>query len=439
MAEDITVLIIDAGARGHALCEAYLKSPNVNKVIVAPGNDFIAYGKEDRVTIDKNCSLKDPRTILKIAQKYEPDIIDVAQDDALAAGAVDLLTKNRYPTFGPTKAASQIEWNKKESRKFMSRHKIPTPWFRHFTSEYIAKEYVKYLYNQDSHQLIYIKAAGLCGGKGALDAADLNTALDRIEQMKKFGDAGKTFVIEEGLKGEEFSSYAISDGTTYHIFKSAQDNKKLYPLGPQTGGVGAISPAMVTESIEKDIEEQQISRAIQGMQKEGNLYTGILYLGGILTDRGINTIEFNARWGDPEVQTVLPGLKTDYTEIILACLEGRLKDIDIKEDNKTRVCVVGSSRGYPGDYSDVKGKEIYGLEDAMEHKGVTVFGAGIKVEGNRFYADGGRLFSIVGEGRDIIEAKKNAYSAIAGINIEGNNLHYRTDIGWRDVERFLNI
>jgi len=439
MEENLTVLVIGSGAREHTISKAYEKSPQVRKIIVAPGNDFIGYKSQKEVIIDKSCGLKNPQSILEIAKKYKPDLVDVAQDDALAGGTVDLLKEKGFRVFGPTKQASRIEWDKRWSRGFMQRHKIPAPQFEYFDSEEPAKTYVKGLYEQEHSKLLYIKATGLCAGKGALKSRSLEEAVTNIGKMKSFGDSGKIFLVEEGLVGEEFSCYAISDGKNYKILKSAQDNKTVFNFdeGDQTGGMGAISPAMVTAPISKEIEEQLIAKAINGMNKEGVPFVGVLYLGGIVVNGKPMNIEYNARWGDPECQVVLPSIKTDYAEIVLSCLEGRLGKTEIEPDNKTRVCVVGASRGYPNDYKAVKGKRIYGLEKAMAMKGVTVFGAGIDVRDGKFYANGGRLWSIVGEGDNILEARPKAYSAMAHVYIEGNNLHYRTDIGSGDVGKIL--
>ena len=440
MAQHLSVMIIGSGAREHAISQAYEKSPQVDRIIVVPGNDFIEYKRQKEVLIDKNCSLKDPFSILGIAKKYRPDLIDVAQDDALASGTVDLLQENGFQVFGPTKQAARIEWDKRWSREFMQRQQIPHPHFRYFDSEERGINYIKEVYSQESGQLLYIKAASLCSGKGALKSTSLDEAIRNIRRMKSFpNEAGNVFLVEEGLVGEEFSYYAISDGQTYQLLKSAQDNKTVFNFdyGDQTGGMGAISPANVTDSISFEIEENLISKAINGMASEGVPYKGMLYLGGMAVNGKPVNIEYNARWGDPECQVVLPSLETDYVEVVVACLEGRLKDVQVRQDGQTRVGVVGTSRGYPNDYSAVKGKRIYGLEEAMEMEGITIFGAGMEVRNGRFYAHGGRLFSVVAEGKNILEARQRAYSAVARLNIEGNNLHYRTDIGWRDVERFL--
>jgi phosphoribosylamine---glycine ligase len=435
---NLTVLVIDNGARGDVISHAYEASSQVKKVIVSPGHDFIKYRRQKEVLTDF-CDLKRPKTILKLARKYKPDLIDVAQDDALAAGTVDLLEKNGFRVFGPKRKPSRIEWDKEWSREFMQRNNILQPRFRSFNQERLGKDYVKDLYLKEPEKIIYVKASGLCLGKGALKSRNLDEAIINIGHMKDFGKSGKIFLIEEGLDGEEFSYYAISDGDHYQIFKSAQDNKKSlnFDQGDQTGGMGANSPALVTEPFSNQIEEQFIAKAINGMNKENIPYTGILYLGGIITDNIPMNIEFNARWGDPECQVILLSIKTDYIDIIMACLDKKLDKIKIKQDNKTRICIVGASRGYPNDYKNVIGKRIYGLEKAAEMNGISVFGSGIKINNGKFYANGGRLFSIVAEGKNILEAKEKAYSAISNVNIEGNNLHYRTDIGWRDIERFL--
>ena len=436
--EDLTILLIGSGAREHTISCAYEKSPNVKRIIIAPGNDFIGYKRQKEVVMDKNCSLKNPTSLLEIARKYQPDLVDVAQDDALANGTVDILENNGFVVFGPRKEAARIEWDKRWSREFMQRHEIPHPCFRYFENETDAEQYAKEQYLIDSSKIVYIKAGGLCSGKGALKSTSLDEVVKNIGRMKDFPNgAGRIFLVEEGLEGEEFSYYAISDGQTYKLFKSAQDNKTVFNFdeGDQTGGMGVVSPSMVTEPIRKEIEQQQISRAIKGMALEQNPYRGILYLGGIVVNGKPMNIEYNARWGDPECQVVLPSVETDYLEIVKACLEGRLGDLDIKQDNKTRICVVGASKGYPNDYSQVKGKRIFGIDEVMEMEGINIFGAGINVTDGKLYANGGRLFSVVAEGRDILEARQRAYSAIAGISIEGNNLHYRTDIGWRDIER----
>jgi|SRR3989344_164369 len=443
--EDQTILIIGAGGREHAISVAYEKSPNVKRIIIADigsGNDFIAYKREKEVIVDTNCSIKDPDSFKAVAKKYKPDWIDVQQDDILASGVVDLLEDECSAVFGPSKSAARIESDKKSSREFMQEYGIPHPEFKYFDDETNAQKYVEELYSQNPERLLYVKATGLCAGKGALKSLSLEDAVKNIREMKTFPNgAGRVFLIEDGLVGEEYSQQVITDRKTYKILKSAQDNKTVFNFdqGDQTGGMGAISPAMVTQGLESEIEREQVSKAIKGMILEGNPFRGILYVGGIVVNSKVSTIEYNARWGDPECQVVLPSIETDYFEIVKACLEGRLKDLEISQDNMTRICVAGVSRGYPKDYSSVKGKRIYGIDEVLKMDGIRLFGAGIEIVNSKFYANGGRLFYIVGEGGDIIEAKQRAYSAMARISIEGNNLHYRTDIGWRDIDRFRKL
>lgn len=439
MAEDMRVMVVGSGAREHAISEAYERSKKVKSLVVTPGNDFIGYGRSKEVIIDKYSSLTDPKSILAVAEKYRPDLVDVAQDDALAAGTADLLWKHGFAVFGPLLAAAQIEWDKRWSRGFMQRHNIPTPEFHSFTVKERdqAEQYAHHYFEQYPKKTLFIKAAGLCGGKGALKATDAREALARIRQMEQFGEAGEQFVVEEGLEGEEFSYYALSDGKTYRLFKSAQDNKLSHDgdRGEQTGGMGAVAPARVTESLTGEIERRYIAPVFAGLRSEKMPYTGVLYLGGIVTKEGIKTIEYNARWGDPECQVVLPGLTTDYAHLVSAAVDGKLGDAEFVQDDVVRVCVVGAAKGYPGDYSAVTGREIKGLAEAMTMENVSIYGAAVDVRDGKFFADGGRLFSVVGSGSDIGTARSRAYEAMDRMSIDGDNLHFRTDIGVRDLKR----
>ncbi len=434
--EDLTVLVIGAGAREHVISEAYENSNLVKRIIVAPGNSFTAIGRKKEVVVDGNCNLRDPHSILKLAEKYIPDtdsphLIDVAQDDALALGAVDTLQKYGFNSFGPGRNGAKLESDKSFSKRFMFRNGIPTSPFGIFTGVggVRSKIYIERLFREDSGKVVYVKASGLCGGKGALKAAGREETKKRIKQMKDFGKAGRTFLIEEALEGEEFSYFAISDGKNYRAFKSAQDYKRVLDKnkGEQTGGMGAVSPAKVTERIDAEIREKLVERAVNG-----NPYPGIIYVGGIDKDRKKNPfcIEYNVRWGDPEAQVVLPGIQTDYAELVQTAIDGRLNEIDLIQDDLTRVCVVGAAKGYPENSSQAKGKEIFGLREAMKLPGIKVYGAGINVQDGRFYVgeNPGRLFSIVGKG-NLKEATDMAYDAMEMISIEGDNLHFRKDVG----------
>ena len=428
------ILVVGGGGREHTLLTKYSKSKKIKKLYSVPGNGLMDYKSEKEVKIYPEIKPTDKNSIWEIISKEKIDMVDVAQDDPLAEGMVDFLTEKSVATFGPTREAAQIEWSKEWSRNFMKKYYLPTPHFAIFTSVNEAKDHIKKL----PEGSFFVKASGLAAGKGAIRAENRREAFEAIESMKDFGEAGRTFLIEECLVGEEVSVYAICDGANFKILKPAQDNKPVnnFDEGPNTGGMGSNSPALVATKVVMKKVKEIVKQTINGMREEGRPYKGILYLGLIVDkNKKVKIIEFNARWGDPEAQVVVPGIKNDYLDIVIACLEGRLNKIKIGEDKKSRVCVVGASKGYPGDYSTAKGKEIFGFEKALKVPGVTLYGAGILRKSNRFFANGGRVFSVVGEGKDIFEARSKAYQAISLINFEGNNLHYRTDVGWRDVER----
>lgn len=434
------ILIIGSGGREHVLADTYSKSKNVKKVYVVPGNDLMNF-QNNKIAIFPNVKSIDFSKILKIAKKYKVDLIDVAQDDPLALGFVDKFTKHGFLCFGPTQKASEIEWNKKWSRDFMQKYNLPIPFFKSFDNQKAAIEYIE----SSMKNTVYVKASGLAAGKGAIRAENKTQAISAIKSMSQFGKSGETFLIEECLEGEEFSVFVLCDGKNYVIAKTAQDHKTVYEKnkGPNTGGMGCVAQTLAASpKILKETETKIIKPFLRGMEKEGRIYSGVLYLGCILTPStdsggpsGIKIIEFNARWGDPEAEVILPSIKTDYTDVIMNILKERLDKKKIIFDKKIRVSVAGCSRGYPDDYSNVKGKRIFGIEKAFNLNSISIFGAGIKRKGKNFFAYGGRIFHLVAEGDSVTEARKKAYEAMSLIYVEGNNLHYRTDIGWRDLER----
>lgn len=424
------ILIIGSGGREHALANAYSKSKKVKKILVAPGNDFMSF-QNKKIQTFPNTSSTDFEGILNIVKQHRIEFVDVAQDDPLALGFVDKLEEKGIKTFGPTRKAAEIEWSKDWARNFMQKYKFPIPFFKSFDNEKKAIAYVKSL----PGQILYVKASGLALGKGALRAENKDQAIAAILAMKQFNNAGKIFLIEECLIGEEFSLFVICDGESYQIISAAQDHKTIYNcnLGPNTGGMGCVSPIkLLTPSLIFNIEQVILKPFMKGMQKEGRPYKGILYLGGIMTLKGIKIIEFNARWGDPEAEVIIPGIKNDYLNLALSAIK-QCNYEAIIVDHKTRISVAGCATGYPTDYSNVKGKKIYGLKEVIKLPHIQVFGAGIKKEGKSFIVNGGRVFHIVAEGKDIREARRRAYEAMSMIYIEGNNLHYRTDIGWKDI------
>ena len=443
-----TVLIIDGGGRGSALVDAYGKSRYVKKILAVPGNDMMGFNSKKLVKIYPHLKTTSINEIIEICKKENVHLVDVAQDNAIESGLVDKLTSLNIPAVGPTRAAGQIEWDKAWARDFGKRYGLPQPEFKVCHSLEEGESFLKLQENK----AWFVKASGLAEGKGALPANNNDEAVERIKGLSRFGEAGKIFVLEEwlqnedGSNGEEFSLFVLSDGRHYQIAGAAQDHKRVndFDEGENTGGMGVSTPPLLMKNrllnlVKKDI----INKTIVGLIKEKRPYKGVLYLGGIVVKKkGKLTpyvIEFNARWGDPEVEAVLPSLRNDIYEVSIKIVEERLDRIKLKLDTKARVVIAGASKGYPGNYSNVKGKQIFGLEDARKISGVKIYGAGVRVINKKYFANGGRLFYVVGEGRNVVEARMRAYRAISLINVEGNNLHFRTDIGWRDVERLNSL
>lgn len=437
-----TVMVIDGGGRGAALVDKYAQSEHVDRILVVPGNDLMQINTKKKVLTCPHLKTTSISEILDICKKEKVDLVDAAQDNAVEAGVVDAVAKIGVPVVGPTKAAGQIEWDKAWARNFMVKYKIQTPKFHTFSSEKEGIEFVKKVEAKGRNPKRgraesngwFVKASGLAEGKGAIPAGSVDEAISAIKQMQKFGFAGQTFLLEEWLVGEEFSAFAFCDGKNFQIVGYAQDHKRMNDgdLGENTGGMGCVSNPLIINSNVKSQILKIFEKAVSGLMKEGRQYKGVLYLGGIVVKDKVWVIEFNARWGDPEAQVILPSIQNDLYEISQAIITGSIGKLKINIDNKVRVGVVGASKGYPLDCSEVKGKRISGLEKV---KGVKIYGAGVKKEGEKYIANGGRLFCIVGEGKNIIEARKKAYKAMSLISIEGDNLHFRTDIGWRDLAR----
>ncbi len=437
------VAVIDGGGRGAALVAAYAKSEHVGSVIAIPGNDMMKVHSPKPVLTFPGVSTTSVNEIVDICRSSRVSLVDVAQDNAVKSGLVDALRSAGITALGPTRFAGEIEWNKVFARELGKELSLPQPEYRICRSE---REGTDYILTQPEIP-VFVKASGLAEGKGAIPATNFNEAVHAIKEMSRFGDAGKTFLIEEwlcnddGTNAEEFSTFAISDGSALKILGSAQDHKRVDDLdkGPNTGGMGCSTPPLVLTTPLISSVEEIFRTVISGLVAQGRRYSGILYLGGILRKEGGKLksyiLEWNARWGDPEAQAIIPGIKTDMFEISLSAATGDISRLSVKTDGKSRVVVAGASLGYPGDYSAVKGRRIFGLQDLIDTDGIEVYGAGVKIEDGKYYANGGRLFYIVGEGSDVIEARSRAYSAISRVSIEGDNLHYRKNIGWRDAAR----
>jgi phosphoribosylamine---glycine ligase len=438
-----TVVVIDGGGRGASLVDGYAKSPHVGGIIAIPGNDLMEKVSDKRVTTIPGLNTTSIYEITEICKYKKVSLVDVAQDNAVAAGLVDALENAGIKTVGPRRLPGEIEWSKLYCRRLGEKVGLLQPKYRGFEKEQCAAAFL----NNQEDQKWFLKADGLAEGKGVISAKSTLEAIKNLPEIRRFTNGGKLLLEEwlegdDGTEGEEFSSFYISDGESIRHLGDAQDHKRVFNFdeGENTGGMGCSSPPLVlTPELQSRIRAGIFEKIFNGLPAEGRLYKGVLYLGGMLVRReGVlkpYVVEFNARWGDPEAQVLVPGIQTDLFELGMAVAEGKLDQIDIQRDNKSRVVVAGVSKGYPGDYSHVKGKEIFGLEDALNVSGVKVYGAGVKVNGQKNFASGGRLFYIIGEGASIIEARDKAYQAMEFVQIEGDNLHYRTDIGWRDVQR----
>jgi phosphoribosylamine---glycine ligase len=437
MKQKTIVAVIDGGGRGAALIDSYSKSPKVDELIAIPGNDLIGINTKKPVKIFPHLKTTSKEEILKLCQENNVSLVDVAQDNAIEVGVSNLLRENGFKVVGASKEAGQIEWDKAYSRELLKKTRALQPGYEVFESE---EEGIQYISSQPDKPR-FIKAFGLVEGKGALPALNNKFAIQRIKELKRFGSGGKKYLIEDWLMGEEFSAFALSDDKSFQIIGFAQDHKRVYDQdeGENTGGMGCSTPPLVVSQEIEEISKKIIEEVLEELKKEGRPYRGIIYLGGIVVSEGnlkkVYVIEFNARWGDPEVECILPGILADWYEIGLKVAEGNLGEVILKNDGRSRVVVAGTSKGYPTDYTEVKGKEIFGIGDVLKLPSIKFYSAGIKKEGGKYRAYGGRLFYIVGEGKDVIEARNKAYEAMNLLSIEGDNLHFRTDIGYRDVSR----
>lgn len=415
------VLVIGGGGREHALVWKIAKSPLVTQLFCAPGSDAIAtFAELIHIPVD------DIDRLVSFAKIRAVDLTVVGPELPLALEIVDRFQTIGLRIFGPTRAAAQIETSKVFSKSLMQKYQIPTA-----KSEVVslAEAYGKI---NSIEMPIVLKVDGLAAGKGVVIAHNKDEAIEGLDQLKKMSDDTSQIIIEEFLEGEEISFFAVTDGTYAIPLGSAQDHKTIFDgdRGPNTGGMGAFSPSpLVTPSLEKEIMTQVIHPTIQALSKEGSPYLGVLYAGLILTKQGISVLEFNARWGDPEAQALIPRMKTDWVEVMEATLDGRLHEMKIEWKNDGSVCVVLSSGGYPGEYR--KGDIISGIEKKMSPQ-VNIFHAGTKREEGEWVTKGGRVLGISALGKNLEVARDQAYSAIK--NIFFDEMHYRTDIASKIIE-----
>ena len=416
------ILVVGSGGREHALVWKIAQSKLVDKIFCAPGNGGIAQSAE---CID--IKAEDIAKLADFARKEKIDLTVVGPEGPLSLGIADEFIKQGLVIFGPLKLAARLEASKVFSKELMAKYKIPTADFKIFDNAEDAKEYIEKI-----GAPCVVKADGLAAGKGVVVAKTVDEAQWAVETMMEeriFGDAGNRVIVEECLQGQEASIIVVTDSKEVLPLASSQDHKRIFDndQGPNTGGMGAYSPApVVTPQLFKEIMEQVIYRTVDGLAKEGIDYKGILHAGIMLTKDGPKTLEFNVRSGDPETQAILPRLNSDLVEIMLAAAGGNLSKIgSLKWDNRACVCVVCSSKGYPGEYE--KGKVITGLDEAAKMKDVLVYHAGTKKDGNNILTSGGRVLGVTGLGNTIKEAIANTYQAVGIINFEG--MHYRKDIG----------
>jgi len=415
------VLVVGGGGREHALVWKIAQSPKVSKLYCAPGNAGIS----QQATI---VSLKanDLNGLLEFASKEKMDLTVVGPEEPLTKGIVDLFESKGLSIFGPSQKAAEIEGSKVFAKEMMKKYEIPTAHYEIFEDR---TEAIKYIRRQDAP--IVVKADGLAAGKGVLVCKTVEEAIQSVEKImveKIFGEAGNRVVIEECLMGEEASFIAFTDGKTILPMASSQDHKPIFDgdKGPNTGGMGAYSPApVVTDRVHERIMEEILKPIIQGMAEEGRPYKGVLYAGIMICDGFPKVLEFNARFGDPETQPVLMRMKGDIVPILGACMKGDLSQYEIEWDNRASVCVVMASRGYPGDYE--KGKVIEGLKKVSQMENVFVFHAGTAFKDEQMVTNGGRVLGVTGLGKDIPKAIERTYQAVK--KISWNGVHYRRDIG----------
>ena len=418
----MNILVVGGGGREHAIAYSLSKSPLTKRLIVAPGNPGIETFAEcypiAADDIDRQC---------KLAKDMNADIVFIGPEIPLVLGLKDKLSEIGINAFGPSKEAAQLEGSKTFSRNFCKRYNIPQPNFKYCSDLNTAKDQIELL-----NGYCVVKADGLAAGKGVVVCDTVNEAIEASTQMledNKFGDAGKSILIEERITGIEASVFAVSDGNTAIVLGTAQDHKRAYDndQGPNTGGMGAISPApALNEELNKNIFNNIIMPTINGMRSDGIPYEGILYAGVMLTDQGPKVIEFNCRFGDPETQVVLPRLSTDLVDIIHNTVTNNLENTPIELTDNTAITVVIASKGYPGTFK--KGIELPSLNKFDNQDNILIFHSGTaKNDNENLISSGGRVFSVTAIGDNVQNCRHKAYKAVEEINWDKG--FYRRDIG----------
>ncbi len=416
------VLIVGSGGREHAIAWKVAKSPKVDKIYCAPGNAGIAEFAEcvpiGAMEFDK---------LVAFAKENQVDLTVIGMDDPLVGGVVDAFEAEGLRVFGPRKNAAILEGSKAFSKDLMKKYNIPTAAYENFSS---PEEAIKYLETEASFPIV-LKADGLALGKGVLICNTLEEAKDGVKTLmldKQFGNAGNTIVIEEFMTGREVSVLSFVDGDTIKLMTSAQDHKRAKDNdeGLNTGGMGTFSPSpFYTAEVDEFCKKYIYQATVDAMKAEGRTFKGIIFFGLMLTEKGPRVLEYNARFGDPETQVVLPRMKNDIVEVFEACIDGTLDQIDLQFEDNAAVCVVLASDGYPEHYE--KGFEIKGLENFKDKDDYFVFHAGTKFDGDKVVTNGGRVLGVVATGDDLLGARANAYEATKLIDFQ--NKYMRNDIG----------
>ncbi len=415
------VLIVGSGGREHALAWKIAQSSRVDKIYCAPGNAGIAEYAECI-----NIGAMEFERLAAFAKENAVELTVVGMDDPLVGGIVDVFEQEGLRIFGPRKNAAILEGSKAFSKDLMKKYHIPTASYENFDDPEKALAYL-----ENASFPIVLKADGLALGKGVLICQNLEEAKDGVREImtdKKFGSAGNCMVIEEFMTGREVSVLSYVDGKTIKTMTSAQDHKRAGDgdTGLNTGGMGTFSPSpFYTEEIDRFCQEKIYQPTVDAMAAEGRPFKGIIFFGLMLTENGPKVLEYNARFGDPEAQVVLPRMKNDIIDVFEACIDGTLDQIDLQFEDNAAVCVVLASKGYPVKYE--KGFAIKGLEKVKDRDGYYVFHAGSKFDGNTIVTNGGRVLGVTAKGSNLKEARANAYRAVEWIDFE--NKYYRNDIG----------
>lgn len=421
------ILVVGSGGREHAICWALAKSTRKPKIYCAPGNAGIA-----QIAECVDILADDIPGLVEWVERHEPKLVVIGPEVPLSLGLADELVKRKFLVFGPVKAGAELEASKTFTKNLLVDNHIPTAKAVDFTSYKKALAYIR----QEGAPIV-IKADGLAAGKGVTvceTLAQAEQALKEVMQKKIFGKAGSRVLIEECLVGEEASVLAFVDGETIVPMVSAQDHKRVFDgdQGPNTGGMGAYSPApVVTKKMDKEILETILKPTVAALHRMGITYRGVLYAGLMITPEGPKVIEYNCRFGDPETQVVLPRLKTDFVNVCMAVAQGKLSHLKIEWDDRPAASVVMAAKGYPGSYP--KGQVITGLEKAEESPDSMVFHAGTTLHNGEVTTNGGRVLCVTGVGTTIEKAVQRAYKTLGLIHFEG--AHFRKDIAWRALNR----